>query len=226
MSYSEETPNYMLPLYLADDRPSYLGDWNETMNKIDSTMKSNESSSNNNEVAIANLKEYVDNNTTTLNGRMDGIEADVTNKLNNVYTKTQSDERFVKVKSVKNVVIIGDSYCTDDNGRTSIPTQMKTFASDWNILNYSVSGTGFVSTNGTTNFNVQINNAKAGVGNTADIDYVLIIGGRNDIQSASTIKSAAITTIKNAVDSFVNAKVCVFSLSMALDSPYIFADGS
>lgn len=210
MSYSEETPNYMLPLYLADDRPSYLGDWNETMNKIDSTMKSNESSSNNNEVAIANLKEYVDNNTKTLNGRMDGIEADVTNKLNNVYTKTQSDERFVKVKSVKNVVIIGDSYCTDDNGRTSIPTQMKTFASDWNILNYSVSGTGFVSTNGTTNFNVQINNAKAGVGNTADIDYVLIIGGRNDIQTASTIKSAAITTIKNAVDSFVNAKVCVF----------------
>ena len=84
MSYSEETPNYMLPLYLADDRPSYLGDWNETMNKIDSTMKSNESSSNNNEVAIANLKEYVDNNTTTLNDRMDGIEGDVTNKLNNV----------------------------------------------------------------------------------------------------------------------------------------------
>lgn len=35
MSYSEETPNYKLPLYLADDRPSYLGDWNETMNKID-----------------------------------------------------------------------------------------------------------------------------------------------------------------------------------------------
>lgn len=40
MSYTNKTPNFELPQYVADDKPSYLGDFNQAMLKIDTDMKS------------------------------------------------------------------------------------------------------------------------------------------------------------------------------------------
>ena len=40
MSYSNQTANYGLPQYEADDKPTYLGDFNKTMLDIDTNMKS------------------------------------------------------------------------------------------------------------------------------------------------------------------------------------------
>lgn len=39
MSYTNSTPNYGLPQYTADDKPTYLGDFNEAMSKIDTNLK-------------------------------------------------------------------------------------------------------------------------------------------------------------------------------------------
>lgn len=39
MSFTNKTPNYDLPQYVADDKPTYLGDFNEAMSKIDTNMK-------------------------------------------------------------------------------------------------------------------------------------------------------------------------------------------
>ena len=39
MSYTNKTPNYELPQYSADDKPTFLGDFNQAMSKIDTTMK-------------------------------------------------------------------------------------------------------------------------------------------------------------------------------------------
>ena len=39
MSYTNKTPNFELPQYVADDKPSYLGDFNQAMLKIDTDMK-------------------------------------------------------------------------------------------------------------------------------------------------------------------------------------------
>lgn len=39
MSYTNSTPNYGLPQYVADDKPTYLGDFNSAMSKIDTEMK-------------------------------------------------------------------------------------------------------------------------------------------------------------------------------------------
>lgn len=41
MSYTNQTPNYGLPQYLANDKPTYLGDFNSAMQKIDEQMKKN-----------------------------------------------------------------------------------------------------------------------------------------------------------------------------------------
>lgn len=40
MSYTNQTPNYKLPQYVADDKPTYLGDFNKAMLDIDTNMKS------------------------------------------------------------------------------------------------------------------------------------------------------------------------------------------
>ena len=40
MSYSNQTANYGLPQYEADDKPTYLGDFNKAMLDIDTNMKS------------------------------------------------------------------------------------------------------------------------------------------------------------------------------------------
>lgn len=44
MSYTNKTPNYDLPQYVSTDKPTYLGDFNETMLKIDTALKNNETS--------------------------------------------------------------------------------------------------------------------------------------------------------------------------------------
>ena len=41
MAYTNRTVNYELPQYVADDKPTYLGDFNSAMNKIDEVMKTN-----------------------------------------------------------------------------------------------------------------------------------------------------------------------------------------
>lgn len=61
MGYSKETPTYHLPQYVADDRPSYLGDWNETMGIIDSGMKENKEGLITTNTSLANLSTRVDN---------------------------------------------------------------------------------------------------------------------------------------------------------------------
>ena len=36
MSFTNKTPNYELPQYVAEDKPTYLGDFNEAMAGADS----------------------------------------------------------------------------------------------------------------------------------------------------------------------------------------------
>lgn len=42
MSYTNTTPNYALPQYVADDKPTYLGDFNKAMLDIDTAIKTND----------------------------------------------------------------------------------------------------------------------------------------------------------------------------------------
>jgi ribosomal protein L9 len=42
MSASRVTPNFLLPLFDAEDKPSWLGDWNNTMAKIEAALNAKE----------------------------------------------------------------------------------------------------------------------------------------------------------------------------------------
>lgn len=46
MSYTNSTPNLHLPQYIANDKPTYLGDWNATMQTIDTVMTDTQATAN------------------------------------------------------------------------------------------------------------------------------------------------------------------------------------
>ena len=120
MGYSKQTQNYHLPQYVADDRPSYLGDWNEAMGLIDTGMEENKEGLVETNTALANMRTYVDNSIDSLNtsvdNSIDSLNTSVDNKLNtvdeklaNVYTKPESDSRFVRKVNGGIAVVVGDS---------------------------------------------------------------------------------------------------------------------
>lgn len=46
MSYTNSTPNLHLPQYIATDKPTYLGDWNASMQTIDTVITSTQATAN------------------------------------------------------------------------------------------------------------------------------------------------------------------------------------
>ena len=56
MSATNSTPNYGLPQYVADDKPTYLGDFNKAMLDIDTNMKSIDNKAEGAESGIASVQ--------------------------------------------------------------------------------------------------------------------------------------------------------------------------
>ena len=46
MSYTNSTPNLHLPQYIATDKPTYLGDWNASMQTIDTVITETQATAN------------------------------------------------------------------------------------------------------------------------------------------------------------------------------------
>ena len=67
MSYSTSTPNYKLPLFIASDKPSWLGDWNDAMTAIDNGIAANNSKSQNALDAAEASKALSDANQESIN---------------------------------------------------------------------------------------------------------------------------------------------------------------
>ena len=80
MPFTNQTPNYSLPQYIATDHPTYLGDANDAYLKIDTAMKATQS-------AAATNKSNLD----LLSARVLANEGNIDNR----YTKAQADARFM-----------------------------------------------------------------------------------------------------------------------------------
>lgn len=106
MSATNKTPNMELPIYVAEDKPTYLGDWNSTMSKIDTTvtatrnvadsaMQTASNASNGvatNTESIGALQtdvQLVKSNQTAINDHLTDIDNSIT-VLNSKATKTAS----------------------------------------------------------------------------------------------------------------------------------------
>ena len=80
MPFTNQTPNYALPQYIATDHPTYLGDANDAYLKIDTRMKANQSAAETNKTNLDLLSTRVLANESNIDDR---------------YTKAQADARFM-----------------------------------------------------------------------------------------------------------------------------------
>lgn len=234
MGYSEQTPNYDLPLYLADDRPSYLGDWNETMNTIDKGMNDNKNGISDANTSISNLKTYVDNTTeqleSTLTESMNNLKTEVDGEIssaleqvdnavdnvNNSLSGINNSIAILKNRSFSNCEIIGDSWCRGYYNGTEHPSQgvgVLTAAllgiSSENIHDNSVSGSGF--SVGATTFQQQIMNSSTANANT---ELVIVIGGINDGASSANITTDVANCFVQIATKCPNAEIHFFPLPL------------
>lgn len=74
MSYTNSTPNLHLPQYIATDKPTYLGDWNASMQTIDTVMTATQATANgaNSTATAANsTAQAAQQSANTANGKAD-----------------------------------------------------------------------------------------------------------------------------------------------------------
>ena len=84
MAATKHTTNYNLPVFVNDDIPTWLGDWNTTMNDIDTALK-NISDNAGSDVN----KAYVDGEIERVEGLISTLQSTVTeatSKLNSIET--------------------------------------------------------------------------------------------------------------------------------------------
>lgn len=74
MSYTNKTPNFDLPQYVADDKPTYLGDFNKAMLDIDTALKNNENSAISAETLAQNANSTSSQALTTANTAAEDVE--------------------------------------------------------------------------------------------------------------------------------------------------------
>ena len=214
MGYSEQTPNYHLPQYIGGDRPSYLGDWNEAMGIIDVGMKDNANDIANQEVALANMKTYVDNTVADVNTSITTVEGSISNVETRMDGMEESTPLFAIPKNGK-MVCIGDSWL---EGYTSVGnviswgTRLSSYLGLAGV-NFYQGGTGFYQVSGGKSFNTLVNEAAV---NNSDASLVVIGGGINDRNTTpATVKEAASEVIANARTKFPNAVIWVFPMLLS-----------
>lgn len=115
------------------------------------------------------------------------------NRINDTYTKNESDNRYVQIPTTQDTLIaIGDSYF--EGFRTTNPTTDSMIVKAAKKLglkcnNYAVGSSGFIT--GTT-FLQQLQQANSATTDKTKIKYVVIGGGRND--AYNTLRESDVAT--------------------------------
>lgn len=236
MGYSKETPNYHLPQYIADDRPSYLGDWNETMGIIDAGMQENKGDIADVDTKVVNLTTRVGNaendidqlqtDVATANQNASAAQQAVTALEGNVYTKEQADQRFeYKYGSDSSAILgcIGDSILAgwSDEHPSNIPAwdtylgAALGFASG-NVFKSGIGGAGFGSGTTFTEQVTTLKNAITSAGkNVNDVKLIVVGGGVNDVRnniSHQNVLQGAANCVNAIGAAFPNAEIHVFPM--------------
>lgn len=99
MAATNHTTNYNLPVFVNDDIPTWLGDWNTAMQDIDTALK-NIADSSGSDVD----KAYVDEQIDTVNEAISGLNTTVTN-MGKTVTQIQTSLNTL----IKNAVTWGTS---------------------------------------------------------------------------------------------------------------------
>ena len=226
MASTNKTEALGLSQFIDTDKPTWRGDYNGDMRKLDVRAQEDTSKFNSFETRIKAAETTVDADhkvVAQIDQKIGEAESrakadaasqvakcydDLFTKVSDRYTKAQSDARYILKNSASpdsGAVIVGTSNVVQGKWPTlmcralSIPEH-----------NFAVGGTGMV--NGANNFSVQLNRAIAdGSFSNSDIKYVIIADCGNDAMANNDVYNGLVSLISDAKRAFPNARVVVFS---------------
>lgn len=218
MSASNETTNLHLSQFAANDKPTWQGDYNSDMQKIDAAYAGLEGDSG----TISTQVEANTNSISQLNGSVNGLQQSINshtvaiqNNANRI-TNNETDinmlqsemenaqEDIAMLSNNDEWVILGDNYGTNSSNYMSYIKQLNP---NRTIYNLCKAGAGFTVTS--NSFLINLQNAISGI-KVGKVGKVIVIGGGNDINATSSSILTAINTFSNYVKStFPNARLYV-----------------
>lgn len=226
MASTNRTEALGLSQFIDTDKPTWRGDYNGDMRKLDVRAQEDTSKFNSMETRIKQAETTVDADhkvVTQIDQKIGEAESrakadaasqvakcydDLFTKVNDRYTKAQSDARYMlKNAATPDVcaVIVGTSNVVSGKWPTLMCKAMGITEK-----NFAVGGTGMV--NGPNNFSVQLNRAIAdGSFSNNDVKYVIIADCGNDAMANNDVYNGIVSLITDARKAFPNARVVVFS---------------
>lgn len=226
MASTNKTEALGLSQFIDTDKPTWRGDYNGDMRKLDVRAQEDTSKFNSMETRIKQAETTVDADHKVVAqidqkigeaesrakadaaGQVAKCYDDLFAKVNDRYTKSQSDSRYMlKNAATPDVcaVIVGTSNVVQGKWPTLMCKAMGI-----SEKNFAVGGTGM--TDGANNFSVQLNRAIAdGSFNNNDVKYAVIADCGNDAMAGKDVYNGIVSLITDARRAFPNARIVVFS---------------
>ena len=132
MSSTNKTPNYDLSQYVGTDKPTYLGDYNGDMLKIDEQMKANADAATNAEASAGEAVTKVgqaQTQITSIDGRLTSAETDITQLQSNATNTAQTIKSISDKADAANTAASGAQQTA--NTATSEITKINRGVNTW-----------------------------------------------------------------------------------------------
>jgi hypothetical protein len=216
MPYTNQTPNYGLPQYIATDKPTYLGDANGAYSKLDTQMKANADAAATNQSSITLLSSRVLANETSIADR---------------YTKAETAARFASRPSLgrngnfrQPVNQRGETtYTGGGSGVYSIDGWKLTPGGNYNVTTRTLSGASYTARAcGIYQF-CELSRGSLAVGDT--ITVTLSVGGQEYTASMSLADRDAYSTFPEVPAGFSNDDFEIVPVGYSSSSPTIYTVG-
>lgn len=216
MPYTNQTPNYGLPQYIATDKPTYLGDANGAYSKLDTQMKANADAAAANQSSIALLSSRVLANETSIADR---------------YTKTETAERFTSRPSLGRNGNFrqpvnqreATTYTGGGSGVYSIDGWKLTPAGNYNVTTRTLSGSSYTARAcGIYQF-CELSRGNLAVGDT--ISVTLSVGGQVYTASMPLADRDAYSNSSDVPAGFSNDDFEIVSVGYSNSNPTIYNVG-
>lgn len=218
MSASQHTSHYNLSQFEPNDRPTWLGDYNSDMQKIDSAIAGVRGSTsdidqkvNTNTDDIAVLKTNVNGLQVAQNQTNSELSKTNVNVAANASELTAQDARLdslenqvARISDAEDWIIVGDSYGVGNNGFMQFLTPLNPLRT---IYDACVSGAGFVGNN--SKYIDNLKNVANTIQNKNKIGKIVIVGGTNDIGKTQTLQINATEIVQYAKSVFPFAKIYI-----------------
>lgn len=187
MSSTNKTPNYKLSQYIGTDKPTYLGDYNGDMLKIDNQLKANADSATNAASAAGAAQAVAENASQSVQNLNDSVTA---NSADIASLKTKNAQQDV---SIQNAINSASTALNKAN-------QNEHNITDINTRNQWIQGTNI--------HNTGLPNYKKGSWNCSYNRFsgLLNISGQIELSQGSTIAGESrIATIPNDIMRLINS---------------------